>query len=119
MTKTYRLDGAKPIYVHDCDCCLFLASFGGVDHYVCHGPPEHRFPDLIKLGVSDLDAEVLPLACGCENVASSEIELIRRSSSDGPDYTSIPATLVRSLPDSIAAKKYGITLELAQAAGVL
>jgi hypothetical protein len=99
MTKTYRLDGAKPIYVHDCDCCLFLASFGKVDHYVCHGPPEHLG---IKVGYS-----------------SSEIELIRRSSSDGPDYTSIPATLVRSLPDSIAAKKYGITLELAQAAGVL
>ena len=78
----------KPLYVHDCDCCLFLASFGGVDHYVC-------------------------------NEAGFDLELIRRSSSDGPDYTSIPATLVRSLPDSIAAKKYGITLELAQAAGVL
>ena len=48
------------------------------------------------------------------------VELVRRESSDGPDYTSLPAMMVALATDSSAAMaKYGITLELARAAGIV
>jgi hypothetical protein len=89
----------KPLYVHDCDCCTFLASFGGVDHYACHG--------------SAAAGTVVEWRAG-------GVELVRRESSDGPDYTSLPAMMVAiAAEESVARAKYGITLELARAAGIV
>jgi hypothetical protein len=78
-----------PKHKHDCTNCRFLGTFEGVDHYACHTTDGSR-----------------------------RVTLLRRHSSEGPDYDAFPCHA--GLPSEEAAllhlpSKWGLTLRLARA----
>lgn len=78
----------EPKHKHDCDHCRFLGTYEGVDHYYHPGTAGNR-----------------------------QVALIRRYSSEGPDYDSFPC--YAGLPSEDAAllnmpSKWVLTLRLAR-----
>jgi hypothetical protein len=78
-----------PKHTHDCTNCRFLGTYEGVDHYACHATDGTR-----------------------------RVTLLRRYSSEGPDYDSFPC--YAGLPSEHAAllnmpSKWTLTLRLARA----
>lgn len=59
-----------PSFTHDCDACVFLGSHLDHDLYVCFSQASHKFTYIARYG-SDLDA-----------------------------YASLPAGIVKMLPDN-------------------